>query len=341
LVSGIARGYRRRGDPKPFGPAGHKDVLFVYDEPGAWTRYRCQHQAEQLSFLGLTSDVVRSSDIDLGAAVDHYESFVLNRVAWTEGVAAFLERARTRGRVVVFGTDDLIFEPDLIDHFAVFEDWPEAERRQEVEKLERYQRTLQACDAAIVTTEPLAEHARRHVPRVEVVFNVVSEEMIRLADAASGSASRGAGDDVCIAYLSGTRTHNRDFLEAADAVLSVLHTYPRSQFLAVGKLDLDARFDRFGSRVERTPIQPWQALPNLLARIDVSLAPLERNNPYTECKSCVKYLEAGLLGAPTVASPRRDFVRAIDDRSQTRTAPHPWGAALFNEQLPRAWSHNW
>jgi glycosyltransferase involved in cell wall biosynthesis len=294
-------------------PEGHKDVLFVFDEPGAWTRYRCEHQGEQLALLGATSDISQSSQVDLLRAVDHYDCFILNRVQWRDEVAAFLESARSLDRLVVFDTDDLIFEPELIQHFAIFEGWPEDERTAEFEKLERYQRTLRACDAAIVTTEPLAAHARRHTAHVEVVFNAVSQEMVRLSDAALASSSHKEDPSVVtIAYLSGTRTHNRDFLEAADAVLWALDAYPEVRFRAVGKLELDQRFDRFGGRVERIPIQPWQTLPELVSRVQVNLAPLERDNPVTECKSCVKYLEAGLVGIPTIASARNDFMRVIE-----------------------------
>jgi glycosyltransferase involved in cell wall biosynthesis len=328
FLSGIGRAYRTRGRSKPFEPVGHKDVLFVFDEPGAWTRYRCDHQGEQLSFLGMSSDIVQSSRLDLAAAVDHFDTFVLNRVEWSDEIAVFADRARSQDRTVIFDTDDLLFEPTFDQHFAFYDDRGEDERRAWSEKLARYQATLRASDGAIVTTEPLQQHARRYSERVEVVYNAVSEEMVRLAD--KSLARRRTDGEVRIAYLSGTRTHNRDFLEAADAVLWALEEYPDARFLAVGKLDLDARFDRFGPQVERIPIQPWEMLPKLLARIDVNLAPLERDNPFAACKSCVKYLEAGLLGVPTIASAQPDFVRVIEPGRNGLLADSPpeWQEAL-------------
>jgi glycosyltransferase involved in cell wall biosynthesis len=291
---------------------GGEAVLFVFDEDHAGTRYRSRHHVEELGFLGVPCDAVQTSRVDLSAAADRYAGFVLNRVEWTREVAAFIRRARSGGKVVLFDTDDLIFEPELAGSFAFLEGWPKKGRRSEIQKLERFKRTLEACDGAVVSTEPLAGYAGRRTDRVGVVFNAVSGEMVRLADEALGVSSgpRSGDSHVTIAYLSGTRTHNRDFLEAADAILWALDTYPQSRFLVIGKLDLDDRFARLGSRVSRIPVQPWEALPRLLAEIDINLAPLEPDNPVTECKSCVKYLEAALLGVPTVASPNPDFVRA-------------------------------
>jgi O-antigen biosynthesis protein len=293
--------------------AEQKDVLFVFDQPGAWTRYRSDHQAEGLRLAGVACDLVRSGDVDLVEAVDHYSCFVLNRVEWTDPVAAFVDAARSRGRAVVFDTDDLIFEPELIDRFAVFDGWPEPELMLEVAKLERYRRTLEHCDVAIVTTEPLREQVRPYAGDAYLVPNAVSAEMIRLSDTPFAGRSRASVQTtVTIAYLSGTRTHNRDFLEATDAILWALEAFPQARFQAVGKLELDRRFERFHDRVQCIPLQPWQGLPELLARVDVSLAPLERDNPVTDCKSCVKFLEAALVGVPTIASARPDFVRVIE-----------------------------
>ena len=188
-----------------------------------------------------------------------------------------VEATLPNGMRLMFDTDDLIFAPELIRHFAVFDGWPEPELLLEVAKLDGYRRTLEACDAASVTTEPLREHARRHVEHVQVVPNAVSEEMVRLADAALRWHRE--EEAVTIAYFSGTRTHNRDFLEAADAVLWALQAYPQVRFQAVGKLELDERFEQFQARVQRIPMRPWQALPDLLRRIEINLAPLRRRSP--------------------------------------------------------------
>jgi GNAT superfamily N-acetyltransferase len=63
-----------------------------------------------------------------------------------------------------------------------------------------------------------------------------------------------------------------------------------------------------------------------------------------------KRLHFGKLGHPTtvvgdLTEPAtiqriRDFSHSIEDASATRTVPFNWGTALFNDDFPRSWAHN-
>jgi len=282
-----------------------KAVLYISGRPGATRRYRCDHHAEQLRLLGAAVQVADLAETNLGEVLPFYRYFILHRVPFDSDVGRFLEHARNRGACVVFDTDDLIFDTP---GDAVL---PESVHRDDA--LARHRTTLSLVDAVTVSTEPLAEVARHFHARVLVIPNVVSIEMLKLAEAAhQRTPMREHQDGVTIAYFSGTASHDRDFLEAADAVIWALERYPFVRLLAVGPVTLDSRFDAFSDRIERLSVVPWEALPEVMAGVDLNLAPFERGNRFSECKSCIKYLEAALLRVPTVASPRSDFVRAIE-----------------------------
>jgi glycosyltransferase involved in cell wall biosynthesis/SAM-dependent methyltransferase len=323
-------GARRPAAVAPSTPA-HKAVLILSGCPGDAKRYRGDHQVEQLAQLGVTSDTAFHGEVDLMDAVDRYECFVLHRVPWGADVETFVAAARARGKPLIFDTDDLVFDPAMARHVAALESMDESERLLYVNGLTRYRETLRACDAAMVSTEPLRERASALLDRVLVVPNAVSDEMVAAGDhAAELRRRRRLDDSVTMGYFSGTPTHDRDFLEASDPVLWVLDRFPQTRLLLVGPLTVDERFERFAGRVERVPFQPWQQLPELLARVDINLAPLERDNPFTESKSCLKYIEAGLVGVPTIASARSDFRRAIrpGENGLLVDTPAEWKEAL-------------
>jgi glycosyltransferase involved in cell wall biosynthesis len=119
-------------------------------------------------------------------------------------------------------------------------------------------------------------------------------------------------NSVTIGYFSGTRTHNTDFKECAAALIRIMETHPNVRLMLVGYLDIGREFAGVGRRVEQHRFVPWQRLSRLFAKVDINLAPLELDNPFTACKSDLKYLEAAIMGIPTVASAVGSFVQSID-----------------------------
>lgn len=293
-------------------------------------RYRGHHQAEQLELVGETADVGYHDELDLDALVESYEIFVLYRVPWNERVERLLAAARDRGRRVVADVDDLVFDKGKAHLLHEFSALGAAERREREEAIGRLGQTLAAVDGVVVSTDPLSAAAARLNPNVAVAYNAVSTDMVRAGEIGRRERRAPHEGEVAVAYLSGTATHDRDFLEAADAVVSALEQYPQMRFWAVGFLSLDERFDTFGERVVRVPYMPWRRLPSLIAQIDVNLAPLERDNAFTDAKSCLKYLEAAVVGVPTIATPTSDFRRAIehDLNGLLASGPGDWRDAI-------------
>ena len=55
----------------------------------------------------------------------------------------------------------------------------------------------------------------------------------------------------------------------------------------------------------------WRRLPAALAALDLNLAPLALDDPFSAAKSELKFFEAGATGVPTIASPTAAFRAAI------------------------------
>jgi glycosyltransferase involved in cell wall biosynthesis len=314
LVDAVAYRARRAGlrrRPSLAKAGERRDVLLVSGPIGGARRYRGDNRREQLSASGLSADVCYRTDVELAQVAPRYGCIVLYRVPWDDGVERLLASAPAAGCTVIADFDDLVFDPDRADLLRALGSLADADRKAYIAELAALHRTLEACVGATVSTDPLAEAASAVSSRVAVLYNVVGAEQLRGAKAAL--AARGRRDPMFrVGYLSGTPTHQRDFMEAADALIWALDRYPEVELVIAGFLELDKRFDEFGPRVVREPYRATNKLPALIATLDVNLAPLERGSDFTDSKSCIKFLEAGLLAVPTIASRRPDFVRVIE-----------------------------
>ena len=89
----------------------------------------------------------------------------------------------------------------------------------------------------------------------------------------------------------------------------MLDQFSQVELWIAGPLILPTSLDRFADRVRRYPLTDWPDWFRLMARMDIALAPLEADNVFCRAKSEIKFVEAGALGLPVVASnidPYRD-----------------------------------
>ncbi|ABX04806.1 MAG TPA: hypothetical protein DEF47_21575 [Herpetosiphon sp.] len=278
--------------------------------------YRCRHRQEQLDWFDMYSGVTSLYNEPFKIADSiKFGILILHRVALDSNIATLIDAHQALGHPVIFDTDDLVFRTDLLHHIDAIKDWPADEVALYRDGVERYLKTMLLCDAVIVSTEPLAEQVRAFDLNAYVVRNALSQNQISYAEpiAAQRQAKPLAQphDPVLIGYFSGTATHNRDFMQAEQAILHILATYTHVRLRIVGPLQLSKAFDPYIDRIERRELVPLEQLADEIAAVDFALAPLELDNPFCQSKSEVKYMEAALVGVPLIATPIEAFRYAI------------------------------
>ena len=323
---------------------GDDAVLIVSGTEGDTQRYRCFHQQEQLMLNDVRCTVKHFSNSQMLEDVADYRVVIMHRVPHTDLIEAVIKRARAAGgarssAVVIFDTDDLIFEPELtswVDGLSVL---PPDEVELYHDGVSRYRRTLELCDCVLTSTEFIADLVRQRGKRAYVNSNSLSLELIKISEEAHRRRAKHE-DRLTIGYASGTRTHNKDFQEAAEALVHVTDRYPDLELCIVGYLDMPPEFEHLQDRIRRIPFIPWRELPSVISTFDINLAPLEMGNPYCRAKSELKYFEAAIVGVPTIASRIDAFVHAIEHGVNGLLAGNTaeWAAgleALINDESYR------
>ncbi len=302
-------------------------VVFLTPRGGAPARYRCLHAAEQLFLQGVPSAVFPAAHAAAARrALKAGGILVLHRVPLGPVVERLIREAENRGVVPVFDCDDDIFRtpPDLRGPRTALN---RLRRALFADEVRRYRSAARRCRALLLSTEPLSRSARRIGRPGFVHPNAYSRRLLELSDAVPIRPSR---EEVVLGYASGTPTHDRDFLRAKPALVRVLAEHPTAELRIVGPVEIGDGWGAAAARVRRFPAVPWERLPELLATFDVNLAPLDLSDPFVAAKSEVKYIEAALVGVPTLASPTEAFSGAIRSGENGLLAgtPDEWREAL-------------
>lgn len=277
-----------------------KDILFIN---GCYlphpSRYRVDHQMEQLNSNNVSSDSVFYEDLtpDLEK---YYRGFVFFRCPITENVKEFIKKAKYNNKTVFYDIDDLVFDKKYTKTIKHLKTMSKEELEQYYDGVNRMQETLKLCDYATTTTETLANELKKYVKEVFVNRNVASERMCALSLKAIENIQRDK-DKIVLGYLSGSITHNADFELILPVITRVMQERDNVYLKVVGELDIPAELKPFKDRIIVEKFVDWQKLPNIIRSLDINLAPLE-DTLFNQAKSENKWSEASLVKTVTVAS---------------------------------------
>lgn len=257
--------------------------------------------------------------------LQRYSAVVMQRTICIPVIIEIVKRSKKLNIPVIYDCDDLLFAPGLAEN--IHDDIKTDVQWWKKNSL-KYNSVYSLCDYFLTSTEFLADVAKKDGKKsfvlrnglnkksqvfASILYDVNHDEISVASEEFSKANNLDKVRRVVIGYQSGTSTHNKDFELVAPAIYKIMHEDSRVCFEIFGYLDLPEIFNdpKLRSRIIRQGVVPFDRLLHKLASFHINIAPSIVGNPFTEGKSELKYVYAGALAIPTVASPTSAFKYAI------------------------------
>ena len=298
---------------KLFGKVGSGDILFISSGVGDSAKYRSERQAEELSLHGFKCSITVQDNPLLPRYADRFKIFIFQKTIYSKTVAKLVEKIKAQKKEIIFEADDLVYDPEYIRRMDFFEKMNVLEKKQYETGVGSEILNDDYVKTCVTTTAYLAEKLKSHGKQVFVSKNKLSNYDANLAENLCSKKTKSGGEKVKIGYFSGTASHDKDFETVKDVLVFVLEKYPQAELHLFGPLGIDDVYAKFGDRVKKHTFASWEKHLENIAGVDINIAPLEIGNSFCESKSELKFIEAGIVGVPTVAAATQTFQEAIED----------------------------
>jgi glycosyltransferase involved in cell wall biosynthesis/TPR repeat protein len=291
-----------RRDPRQ---SVRKVALLGEDSLAQCKLYRITQKIDQLSVQGMAIDFYSLRKIpDLLGRLLEYDCLIVYRAPVSPDLMEVVGKARSIAMPTMYDIDDLVFEdvgypPPRETLQGMLR--PEAYAGLVISSV-LYREAMALCDFGIAST-PTLQAAVAGVVRRKSCF--LSRNALGRAHLAAieefAPNTRAENDRVVIFYGSGSLSHNANFAVLARPLADFLAANPQCELRVVGPLELGPEFECVGKQIVRLPTLSLADYWRELAQADVNLAPLERSR-FNDAKSEIKWLEAAMLGVPSVVS---------------------------------------
>lgn len=298
------------------------------------THYRVEQKEFMLELLNMPYEVFDFSEVPAFiAALPSASAAIFYRVPAFPGVIEAIQAARNQGIKTYYEVDDLIFDsqnyPDPIETFQGQID--ENIYQGLIYGTPLYRAAMAMCDYGITSTPPLAREMRKVVRTGEVfvVRNGLDSRNIGLHTIPT-KPERGNGR-VRIFYGSATLSHNQDFHDlAGPGLCAIMSEHPEVELIIVGHLALGSIFDPFEDRIIRIDLlSDARSYWTLLSTADVNIA-VVAPGLMSDCKSEIKWLEAAIVGVPSIVSATETHRQVVQNEvtGMLAATAEEWTSAL-------------
>jgi glycosyltransferase involved in cell wall biosynthesis len=279
-------------------------------------KYRVLQKLEILDELGIGSNYSYWNDVPRSLNLMQTASAaIIYRVPANETFWSYLKEATRLGMSIGYDIDDPIFDSELYNRNRNLDFLSLEEKRRLVSDSDGYLKAVRACDFLITSTPGMVDLACRYYKGPIYLWrNAVDKETLHSAGCAVSARPARSENTVTIAYISGSRAHEADFREVESALYAAMKRHRSLRLLVIGHLNIPEALRTFADRIECQQFSSYDQCLTKLARADINIVPL-LNDPFNNCKSAIRYLDAASVSVPTIASAVGDFVNVISDET--------------------------
>jgi glycosyltransferase involved in cell wall biosynthesis len=295
---------------------GRGDILFITGGVGDSARYRTTHVAQELTLHGFKCSITIQDNPFLVSYAKKFKIFIFHRTLYSSNIKKLIEQIKLQNKVIIFDTDDLVFDRKYLEHMDFFKKMNFFEKKLYENGVGGEIVRDEYVKVCTTTTSYLADKLREEGKNVIIVRNKMPEsdlEIIEEINRDNLAQKYFPLERIVVGYFSGAHGHDKDFETIEDVLITLLDKYDDLRLFLGGPLEISEKFDKYQKRIKKMPYVPRRDNYMNIAGVDINIAPLEIDNPFCESKSELKFFEAGMLRVPTVATATQTFKEAIMD----------------------------
>ena len=297
-------------------PQNPSVLLIVDDHLAQCLHYRVQQKVEQLEYAGISVEYIPLKEAKLAKNKLHfYDVVIFYRVPALPDIIEIIEYAKAINKVVFYEIDDLIF--DAQEYPDPFESYGGQISQEQYRGLLRgttlFKEAMALCDYGIASTPALAKKVEQVVAKKTCFVHRNALDSLN-TEFRNLNIPKIPRDYLSIFYGTGTKAHNADFEElVAPAIAKILKQYHKVRLTIMGYLTLPEVLLPYKERIDKIDlIKDVSVYWEFLRQADINIAvllPTTVNN----CKSELKWFEAGCLGVPSVVSNTQTYLEILSD----------------------------
>lgn len=244
------------------------------------------------------------------STVDDFDLLIVCRFDWSEKFQRLVDRARDLGVKVIYDTDDLVFDIDYLDLIKEQLELSVLELPIWRDIITRNHKAASLADEFLCTNNFLAEKISKKFDKpVSVIPNFLNDEQVEFAE----TFEKPESDKFWLGYFSGTKSHNKDFALIEPSLVNVMEANPDINLRVMGHVKISDALKKYEDRIEQFAFQDFINYLGVIGTCDLVLVPLVVND-FTDCKSELKFFEAGIIQVPIIASPSYIYQLVINEK---------------------------